>query len=45
MIFKRTELLIGKKKMNMLQKTHILLFGLGGVGGQAFEALGGTGIL
>ena len=44
MIFKRTELLIGKEKMNMLQKTHILLFGLGGVGGQAFEALVRTGV-
>ncbi|MBR8734266.1 hypothetical protein IX329_001877 [Fusobacterium necrophorum] len=44
MIFKRTELLIGKEKMNMLQKTHILLFGLGGVGGQALEALVRTGV-
>lgn len=44
MIFKRTELLIGKEKMNVLQKTHILLFGLGGVGGQAFEALVRTGV-
>lgn len=44
MIFKRTELLIGKEKMNMLQKTHILLFGLGGVGGQAFETLVRTGV-
>lgn len=44
MIFKRTELLIGKEKMNVLQKTHILLFGLGGVGGQTFEALVRTGV-
>lgn len=44
MIFKRTELLIGKEKMNVLQKTHIILFGLGGVGGQAFEALVRTGV-
>ncbi|MCI7343356.1 MAG: tRNA threonylcarbamoyladenosine dehydratase [Fusobacterium necrophorum] len=44
MIFKRTELLIGKEKMNVLHKTHILLFGLGGVGGQAFEALVRTGV-
>lgn len=44
MIFKRTELLIGKDKLKMLQNSHILLFGLGGVGGQAFEALVRTGI-
>ena len=44
MIFKRTELLIGKDKLKMLQNSHILLFGLGGVGGQAFEALLRTGI-
>lgn len=44
MIFKRTELLIGKEKLDILQKTHILLFGLGGVGGQALEALVRTGV-
>ncbi|SRR3712207_3490568 len=44
MIFKRTELLIGKNKLNILQNSHILLFGLGGVGGHTLEALVRTGI-
>lgn len=35
----RTEWLIGKENLNNINKTNILLIGLGGVGGYAFESL------
>ena len=35
----RTEWLIGKENLNKINKTNILLIGLGGVGGYAFESL------
>lgn len=44
MIWKRTELLIGKENVELLQNSHILLFGLGGVGGYALEALVRSGV-
>lgn len=44
MIWKRTELLIGKENLEKLHRTHILLFGLGGVGGYVLEALVRSGI-
>ena len=40
----RTELLIGEEKLNRLCKSHILVAGLGGVGGYAVEQLCRAGI-
>ncbi len=42
--FARTELLIGKDNMNKLGASHVAIFGLGGVGGYALEALARSGI-
>ncbi|MGL5567913.1 MAG: tRNA threonylcarbamoyladenosine dehydratase [Cetobacterium sp.] len=39
MIFQRTELLIGSENLKKLKESHILIFGVGGVGGFAVEAL------
>ncbi|MDO4588937.1 MAG: tRNA threonylcarbamoyladenosine dehydratase [Fusobacterium sp.] len=44
MMFQRTELLIGKENLNKLQNSHIIVFGVGGVGGFAIEALVRSGI-
>lgn len=44
MIWKRTELLFGKDNMEKLHQSHVLLFGLGGVGGYALEALVRSGV-
>ena len=44
MIFQRTELLIGKENLNKLQHSHVIVFGVGGVGGFAIEALVRSGI-
>jgi len=40
----RTELLIGKEKIKKLQNSHVLVAGLGGVGGYAAEAIGRAGV-
>ncbi len=47
MIFQREELLIGKENIEKLKKSHVIVFGLGGVGGFVVEALvrGGIGEL
>ena len=47
MIFKREELLIGKENLEKLKNSHVLVFGLGGVGGYVVEGLvrGGVGEL
>lgn len=47
MIFQREELLIGKENLEKLHNSHVIVFGLGGVGGFAVEALvrGGVGEL
>ena len=42
--FSRTELLFGKEAMERLSKTRIAVFGIGGVGGFAAEALVRSGI-
>ena len=42
--FSRTELLFGKYNMEKLNKAHIAVFGIGGVGGYAVEALVRSGI-
>ncbi|MGQ1947393.1 tRNA threonylcarbamoyladenosine dehydratase [Geofilum sp. OHC36d9] len=40
----RTELLLGKEQMEKLQKAHILIAGIGGVGAYAAEMLARSGI-
>lgn len=40
----RTELLIGKENIEKLQNSHVLIAGLGGVGGYAAEAIGRAGV-
>ena len=40
----RTEMLIGKEKMNKLQKANVIVFGLGGVGSYVVEGLVRAGI-
>lgn len=42
--FSRTELLIGKNAMEKLKKSKVLVFGAGGVGGYALEALIRAGV-
>lgn len=42
--FFRTELLIGQKSLAKLNKSHIAIFGLGGVGSFAVEGLARTGV-
>lgn len=42
--FSRTELLIGKDGLEKLKKAHVAVFGIGGVGSFAVEALVRTGI-
>ena len=44
MIFQRTELAIGQENLEKLKNSHIIIFGLGGVGGAAVEALIRTGV-
>lgn len=46
-IFARSELLLGEKAMERLQKAHVAVFGVGGVGAACCEALcrGGVGTL
>lgn len=42
--FSRTELLLGKERMDRLRHSHVLVVGLGGVGGYAVEILCRSGI-
>ena len=42
--FERTELLIGKEALNKLNKSRVIIFGVGGVGGYTLEALVRCGI-
>ncbi|MGL5427258.1 MAG: ThiF family adenylyltransferase, partial [Cetobacterium sp.] len=44
MIFQRTELLIGTENLNKLSHSHILVFGVGGVGGFVVESLVRAGV-
>ena len=41
--FSRTELLLGKDAMGRLEKSRVAIFGVGGVGGYAAEALARSG--
>lgn len=43
-VFLRTEALLGKKAMEKLKNSAVIVFGLGGVGGHAAEALVRSGI-
>lgn len=42
--YSRTEFLLGKAAMQKLKNAHVAVFGLGGVGGYAVEALARSGI-
>ncbi|MCR5188078.1 MAG: tRNA threonylcarbamoyladenosine dehydratase, partial [Treponema sp.] len=42
--FSRTELLLGKEAIQLLNKAHVAVFGIGGVGGFVVEALVRSGI-
>ena len=42
--FQRTELLLGDKAMEKLKSARIAVFGVGGVGGYAVEALARSGV-
>jgi tRNA A37 threonylcarbamoyladenosine dehydratase len=42
--FSRTELLLGKDKMNKLENARVAIFGIGGVGSFATEAIARSGI-
>lgn len=42
--FSRTELLLGKEKMNRLSSSRVIIFGVGGVGGYVCEALARSGV-
>lgn len=43
-LFSRSELIYGKEAMDKLNKCHVAIFGVGGVGGYVAEALVRTGI-
>lgn len=43
-MFSRTELLLGKSAMEKLKNSRIAVFGIGGVGGHAAEALARSGV-
>lgn len=42
--FSRTEILLGSESIKKLQKAHVAVFGIGGVGGYAAEALARSGV-
>lgn len=43
-MFSRTQLLLGADALEKLKKSHVAVFGVGGVGGYAVEALARTGV-
>ena len=43
-MFSRTELLIGKDNLDLLQTKHVAVFGVGGVGAFCAEALARAGV-
>ena len=43
-MFDRLELLVGNSTINKLKKTHVVVLGLGGVGGYVLESLVRSGI-
>ena len=42
--FSRTELIIGKEKVNILKESKVAVFGIGGVGSYVVEGLARSGI-
>ncbi len=42
--FSRTELIIGSEGLNKLKDARVAVFGIGGVGGYAVEALARSGV-
>lgn len=40
----RSEMLLGEEKIDLLKKSHVTIFGLGGVGGTAYECLLRSGV-
>ena len=42
--FERTRMLIGNEGLNKLKKSSVAVFGIGGVGGYAVEALARSGV-
>ncbi|MGL4946646.1 MAG: tRNA threonylcarbamoyladenosine dehydratase [Cetobacterium sp.] len=44
MIFQRTELLMGEENLHKLKNAHVLVFGVGGVGGFTVESLVRAGV-
>lgn len=42
--FSRTQMLLGKNSISSLQTKHVIIFGLGGVGGYVAEALARSGL-
>ncbi len=42
--FSRSQLLVGKQSVDKLKKAHVAVFGIGGVGGYAVEALARSGV-
>ena len=42
--FSRTQLIYGKEAMDKLSRSHVAVFGIGGVGGYTVEALVRSGI-
>ena len=42
--FSRTQLLLGKKSLNKLAESRVIVFGVGGVGGYVAEALARSGV-
>lgn len=43
-IFQRTELLMGKERMNLISQKRVIIFGIGGVGSWCAESLIRTGV-
>ena len=43
-LFSRTQLLLGEQAMDKLSKSRVAIFGIGGVGGHAVDALVRSGI-
>lgn len=42
--FSRTEMLLGRENLAVLRQAHVAVFGIGGVGGHAVEALARSGV-